>query len=89
VKLAKSMEDSLGPLGHSYGIQVLVEKNSESGVEKISCLNAQCLGNRFDHIDRRGMLCVLDLSNIAAIDVRAMRKGFLAEPFGLARLLNI
>ena len=76
-------------LGHSYGMQGLVEKHSESGIEKVSCLNAQCLGNRFNHIDRRGVLCVLDLANIAAINVRAMRKGFLAEPFGSARLLNI
>ena len=76
-------------LGHSYGMQGLVAKRSESGIEKVSCLNAQCLRNRFDHIDRRGMLCVLDLANIAAINVRAMRKGFLAEPSGSARLLNI
>lgn len=83
------MEGSMDWLGHSYGMQGLVEKNSESGIEKVSCLNAQCLRNCFDHIDRRGMLCVLDLANIAAINVRPMRKGFLAEPFGSARLLNI
>jgi len=35
------------------------------------------------------MLCILDLANIAAINVGEMRKGFLAEPFGSARLLNI
>jgi hypothetical protein len=81
VKSAKSMGGSMDWMGHSYGMQGLVEKYSESGIEKVSWLNAQCLRNRFYHIDRRGMLCVLDLANIAAINVRAMRKGFLAEPF--------
>ena len=83
------MGGSMDWLGHSYGMRGLVEKPSESGIEKVSCLDAQCLRNRFDHIDRRGMLCVLDLANIAAINVRAMRKSFLAEPFGPARILNI
>ncbi len=76
-------------LGHSYGMQGLVEKHSESGIEKVSCLNALCLRNRFDHIDRRGMLCVLNLANVAPINVRAMRKGFWAEPSESARFLNI
>jgi len=70
-------------------MQGLVEEHSESGIEKVSCLNAQCFGNRFEHIDRHGVLCILDLADIAAINVRAMRKGFLAEPSGSARLLNI
>ena len=78
---AKNMGGSMDWLGHSYRMRGLVEKISESGVEKIPCLNAQCLRNRFDHIDRRGMLCVLDFAYIAAINVRTMRKGFLAEPF--------
>ena len=89
MKSAKSMEGSLDWSDDSYEMQWLVEKHSESGIEKVSWLNAQCLRNRFDHIDRRGMLCVLDLANIAAINIRPMRKGFLAEPFGSARLLNI
>lgn len=83
------MEGSSNQLSDRFVALKLVKRQSESGIEKVSCFYPQCLRNRFDHIDRRGMLCVLDLANVAAINVRAMRKGFLAEPFGSASLLNV
>lgn len=35
------------------------------------------------------MFCVLNFANVTPINTCAMRKGFLAEPFGSSRLLNI
>ena len=57
--------------------------------EELHGFRFQRRGNCLDHVDRCGVFRILDLANVAPVNVRAVSQCLLADPLGPADLLNI